>query len=261
MIRILCRRLNHCAVEPLAVEQLPAAVADQNNIIWIDLSLTSEQVSQAADFLKAHFEFHPLALEDALLESHLARVDDWQKYLYMVFHAIGLQGNELQQHELDIFLGINYLVTIHFDVIEPLNKLWENCSRIKDDRTFHSADRLLYHLLDKITTATMQVVESLDDTLDELEQQIYARPRKEQLAQVFRARRTVLQLRRMFGSQREAMNRLARDPFLVVQPENRVYFRDIYDENPNHSYRVVHAAYFYHRLFWYELFRRSIQRG
>jgi magnesium transporter len=228
MIRMLCRR-DKGPVEIINEEALAASLNELNNVVWIDLSLSSDTVKQAGEFLTKYFQFHPLALEDALLESHLARVDDWQKYLYMAFHSLEYKDHEIRQSELDLFLGPNYLVTIHFDSIEPLNKLWDACAKGIDTRQLQTADRLLYHLFDKITTTTMQVVECLDDALDELEQQIYIRPKKAQLSQVFRTRRTVLQLRRIFGSQREAMNRLARDPFGVVHPENRVYFRDIYD--------------------------------
>lgn len=216
-------------MEPLAPEGLKAALAELDSLIWLDLCLSDEDVKRAGEFLTQHFAFHPLALEDALLETHLARVDDWQKYLYLAFHALEFKDKQILQHELDFFLGPNYLVTIHFAKIEPLEKLWSSTEKNTDTRQLTSADRLLYSLFDKITTTSMQVVECLDDELDEVEQEIFVRPRRDHLSHLFTIRRSVLQLRRIFGSQREAMNRLARDPYGVVRSENRVYFRDIYD--------------------------------
>lgn len=229
MIRILCRHAGASQTELINPEGLTAALADASNVIWLDMCLESEGVHRASDFLAKQFAFHPLAIEDALLETHLARVDDWQKYLYMSFHALEYVQHEIKQHELDLFIGPNYLITIHFDPIVPLQKLWEQVEKSTDDRQAKSADRLLYHLLDKITTTSMEVVDCLDDALDDLEQEIYVKPRREHLPQLFRIRRTVLQMRRIFGSQREAMNRLARDNFGVIRSENKVYFRDIYD--------------------------------
>lgn len=229
MIRILCRRAGANQTDLINADALTEALADANNVVWMDMCLSSEAVQRASDFLKKQFAFHPLAIEDALLESHLARVDDWQKYLYMSFHALEYVKHEIKQHELDLFVGPNYLITIHFDPIVPLQKLWEQVEKSNDDRLTKSADRLLYHLLDKITTTSMEVVDCLDDALDDLEQEIYVKPRREHLPQLFRIRRTVLQMRRIFGSQREALNRLARDTFGVIRTENKVYFRDIYD--------------------------------
>ncbi|MFO0815526.1 MAG: magnesium/cobalt transporter CorA [Gemmatales bacterium] len=229
MMRILCRRSASQLVETISTEQLEAALTDTNAVIWLDLCQSSEGIKQTSEFLTRIFHFHPLAIEDALLETHLSRVDDWQKYLYVSFHALEYLDHHIQQKELDIFVGPNFLVTIHFEPIEPLQKLWESVERSVDGRLTQTADRLLYHLFDRIATTSMQVVECLDDALDALEQDIFTKPRRTQLSQLFLVRRTVLQLRRIFGSQRETMNRMARDPFGMVHAENRVYFRDIYD--------------------------------
>src|SRR4029079_4330934 len=90
MMRILCRRNGAERVEALEHDQLAAALADPANVIWVDLDLTAEKGDEARAFLTRHFHFHPLALEDALVEIHLSRVDDWQGYLYLSFHALQL---------------------------------------------------------------------------------------------------------------------------------------------------------------------------
>jgi magnesium transporter len=229
MIRILCRRAGREQVEPLTPEQLTEALADQASVIWIDLALSSGNVDEACSFLGRYFHFHPLAIEDALIEVHLARVDDWQQYLYLAFHALELKDHQVVSHELDLFLGRHYLVTIHFDPIPVLERMWEQVAKATNPGHTYSAERLLYYLFDKLTTETLNVVDQLDTEMDDLEQAVYARPERRQLARLFRLRRTVLQLRRIFGSQREMMNRLARDDFPIIRPESRVYFRDIYD--------------------------------
>jgi len=42
-------------------------------------------------------------------------------------------------------------------------------------------------------------------------------------------KRAVLQMRRIIGPQREVLNRLARDDYAMIDPKDRVYFRDVYD--------------------------------
>jgi magnesium transporter len=42
-------------------------------------------------------------------------------------------------------------------------------------------------------------------------------------------KRNVLQIRRVLAPQREVVNKLARDPYLVVGEKDQVYFRDVYD--------------------------------
>ena len=38
--------------------------------------------------LRDTFGFHPLAIDDAIQESHVPKVDDWGAYLYLVLHAV-----------------------------------------------------------------------------------------------------------------------------------------------------------------------------
>ena len=52
------------------------------------------------------------------------KVDDWAKYLYIVVDTIDFdpETDEIRLHELDLFLGKNYLVTYHneaTDILDP----------------------------------------------------------------------------------------------------------------------------------------------
>ncbi|KAJ3049348.1 hypothetical protein HK102_012519, partial [Quaeritorhiza haematococci] len=51
----------------------------------------------------------------------------------------------------------------------------------------------------------------------------------ENLHQIFRIKRSAIQLQRTFSPQRDVLNRLARDPYRVVKEGHRIYFRDVYD--------------------------------
>jgi Mg2+ and Co2+ transporter CorA len=66
------------------------------------------------------FCFHPLAVDDALEESHVPKLDDWGEYLYIVMHAAAIQPKnfDIETLEMDIFLGRNYIVTHHDHPIE-----------------------------------------------------------------------------------------------------------------------------------------------
>ena len=69
----------------------------------------------------------------------------------------------------------------------------------------------------------------LEDDLADLEGVIFDNPAQEVLEQLFAFNRTTLRLRRVLAPQREVVNRLARDPYPVIGPKDRVFFRDIYD--------------------------------
>jgi magnesium transporter len=211
----------------------PAAIApilkQGDAFVWVDLF--GEPLATGEQILRHIFNFHPLAIDDALHEVHLPKLDDWQKYLYIVLHGIHLQESDktsLSNPELDIFLGPNYIVTYHKVPLTAVDRVWETCQR--DERLRQNGpDHLLYRLADELVTDYMSAVEQLEVALDHLEDAIFASPTSGTLEQIFTLKRIVLRMRRVVAPQREVLNKLARDPYEMIDPADRVYFRDVYD--------------------------------
>ena len=68
-------------------EKIPEAVRDAGGTLWVDLMTAKEEGTREIEtWLHDVFHFHPLAIEDALQETHVPKVDDWGTYLYIVFH-------------------------------------------------------------------------------------------------------------------------------------------------------------------------------
>lgn len=230
MIRIQYRQPTGSFRDKFTPEEIPAALAESGGCLWIDICYVPSQRLEVEQFLRSHFKFHPLSIDDALNEAHLSRVDDWEEYLYLVLHGLHLEVNRsLDPLELDVFLGPNFLVTMHEEPIEALDKVWTACQNGREHRFAHGAAHLLYILLDQVVSDYMPVVDGLDEELDEIEQEIYTPKVRTTVNRIFRLRRTLLRLRRLLGYLRETLSRLARDDFQVIDEKERVYFRDCYD--------------------------------
>jgi magnesium transporter len=91
------------------------------------------------------------------------------------------------------------------------------------------AGHLLYKLIDELVSDYMPVVEQIDETIDQIEDQIFGEPSPLILEQIFTLKRALLRLRRIIGPQREVVNKLARGDYATVATEERVFFRDVYD--------------------------------
>jgi magnesium transporter len=201
----------------------------QNSLLWVDFD--REPAASSEPILTKTFNFHPLAVDDALQESHYPKIDDWSDYLYIVLHAVALDAKEhdrVDTQELDIFLGRNYIVTLHDEPIQAIEKVWSTAQR--DLRHMRGGvDHILYRIADEIASSYMPVVESFDETIDEIEAEIFDRTRSSTVEQIFRIKRSVLFLRRIIAPQREVLNKLARDDYEMIDESDRVYFRDVYD--------------------------------
>lgn len=216
----------------LPVERLAEAIADSKGTAWIDIEDLNGNSNQEVDeLLRSVFKFHPLAIEDALLETHVPKVDDWGDYLYIVFHVCAVRpgSTELLLHELDIFLGRNYLVTYHTEPLSIFDQDRQSIEKDPRDRLRAGPDHLLYRFLELGIDQSLVAIQGLDDQVDDIQNQMVENPSVTVLQSIFQIKRSAIRLHKTLSPQREVLNRLARDPFQPIQPKHRVYFRDLYD--------------------------------
>jgi len=229
MIRSLYRAQDGRVHTDLRVEEFTTALQDVEGLLWVDLTGDSPDVCEP--ILRETFGFHPLAVDDALEESHVPKVDDWGQYLYLVLHAVRFDHRDeepINTLELDVFLGQNFLVTYQARPIEAADRTWTACQR--DERHVQEGPaHLLYKLADELVADYMPVVENIDEAIDQIEDQVFDDPTPSLLEQVFTLKRSLLRLRRIIAPRREVLNKLARGDFMVVDAEERVFFRDVYD--------------------------------
>jgi magnesium transporter len=229
MIRSLYRARDGQLRTPLQPDELSSVLQDTGGLLWLDLA--GEPPEVCAPILRETFGFHPLAVEDALEETHVPKVDDWGEYIYLVLHAVIFdpQGAEpLHTRELDLFFGQNYLVTYQAQPLAAVDRVWAVCQR--DERHLQrGAEHLLYLVADELVADYMPVVEEMDEAIDQIEDEIFDRPGPSLLARIFALKRALLRLRRILMPQRETLNKLARGDYGVIDPEARVFFRDVYD--------------------------------
>lgn len=210
-------------------QELPDLLRDRRALLWVDF--VSEPPETCLPILE-HFGFHPLAIEDALQETHVPKLDDWGEYLYIALNYMNVSQKhdtwDTEVDELDIFLGRNYIVTHHDHPIQAIEETWAACDR--DQRNIQNgADHILYKITDNLVAGYMPTVEKIDAAIDEVEDQIFVRPSPRTLERLLALKRVLLALRRIVLPQREVLNKLARDDYKVIDPKDRVFFRDIYD--------------------------------
>jgi magnesium transporter len=214
------------------LEKLETALADAAGTVWIDIEdIESANNASVEAMLRDVFHFHPLAIEDALKDTHVPKVDDWGKYLYIVVDTIDFdpETDDLRLHELDLFLGTNYLVTYHNESTEVLERHRRNIEREPDSRLKSGPAHLLYRLLDEVVAEFLPAIEHLDNEIDDAQDEVFNVPTPRTLRKIFHVKRGALQLHRVVIPMREVMNRLARDPYVQVHTDHRIYFRDVYD--------------------------------
>jgi magnesium transporter len=210
--------------------QYPEWIKNPENLLWVDIS--GEPNREIESILLDDFNFHPLAVDDALVETHIPKVDDWTDYLYLVMRIVLLledrEDLEIETPELDVFLGSNYLVTYHKIPLTIIDTIWQMCQR--DSRTLaKGTGNLFYQIADELINQYMPIMERIDELSDQIEDEVFDNPKPMVLNKIFSLKRALLELRRALIPQREVFNKLARKDFAIIRDQDQVYYRDVYD--------------------------------
>lgn len=217
------------AATGLTPAQIKAARADPAGVLWVDLEAPSAQ--EADGILRAVFGFHHLTIEDCLGDEQRPKIDDFGEYVFLVTHGPMSRDEDewlVDTTELDMYIGLNYVVTFHHRTM-PVMK--EHQTAIERDARMlaRGADRLAADLLEHVAGDYLNLLDELDEALEDIEDEMFSRPREDTVNRLFLVRRQLATLRRLVSPQREMLNRLAWDSFSPIRPESRLYFREAYD--------------------------------
>ena len=195
------------------------------NGIWLDIEApTDDDFKLLEDGLK----FHPLTIEDIQHQNQRPKLDEYPEYNFAVIFQAEWKGDEITLLEHHLFVGPNYLVTVH---VEPSPVLTELQNRItkSPDLTNHQPAFLTYLVVDALVDATFPVLEQLDETVDELEDEITSKATPESLNRIYHLKHSVTELRRFLGAQRDVFQRLITHGIHLQQQDMTLYYRDVFD--------------------------------
>jgi magnesium transporter len=207
-------------------EKISDLCAEEPNIVWVDVT---DPTRQDFDELAKEFAFHPLSIEDCRHEHQRPKIEEYQGYYFIVLYEVALTPDrELEFRELAIFLGRNYLVTVHsrpIHAIETAERLWREWI----DLAHRGPGLLAYLLIDAIVDDYMPLLDEISTRMDDLEDEIFEDFQADSLQEVFRIKKQLLFLRRAVTPLRDVFNSLLRREQPIFSREISIYFQDVFD--------------------------------
>ena len=196
-------------------------------IVWVDLAAPSIPESL---ILSDTFAFHRLSVEDAMSERQYPKAEAYDGYLYVILHGIHFQKGDkrFSTHDIDFFVGPNYLVTVHDGDSGTILELRDHATR-NPKIIGEGPVALLHRIVDGMVDSYRPEMDKLEDRIDDLEKQIFDRPDPSLVRRILDEKRQIAGLRRIITPQRDVVARLARRDFVDISTEMSFRFRDVYD--------------------------------
>jgi magnesium transporter len=207
--------------------------------VWVNLTDPTPEEGRA--ILSDLFQFHELAVEDAMSALQFPKVESYGDYLYLILHRIDFQAPEhtFHTHDVDFFLGPNYLVTIHSGESRSIDDVCQVCQR--NSRVLGEGPAAFMHrIIDAMVDNYRPEVDELGERLDEIEEKVFDASSPKLAKDIINFKRDVSSLRRVVQPQRDVVGRLGRREFPFIDEQIAYRFRDVHD----HLVRLVDESMF-----------------
>ncbi|OGG57783.1 hypothetical protein A2765_05115 [Candidatus Kaiserbacteria bacterium RIFCSPHIGHO2_01_FULL_56_24] len=185
-----------------------------SGLMWIDLeSPTRDEVLRVMD----EFRLNQFIAEELLLPTTKPRIEFQDDYLYLILHFPALRHtHKTMEQEIDFVLGRDFLITTHYDTVDPLHKfskIFEVDSILNAELSDEHAGFLFFSMLRRLYKSVEHEIDFIHSDMTHIEKHIFSGQEKGMVQAISRAARDLLNLRQTIEPHRDVLKEM--QPALV----------------------------------------------
>jgi magnesium transporter len=208
----------------VAVSDVEQLLTTSHDIFWLDIQSPDDDDYR---LLSDTFKFHQLTIEDVKNQNQRPKLDGYDGYAFAVVFVIALAGEEVSFREHHLYIAPNYLVTVHQQPEPSFDTLNERIAETPES-VCRKTSFLTYLVMDALVDTTFVALETLDESVDRLQDEVLRNATNAQLALLQDMKHSAVEMRRVLGAQRDMFQRLV-TLSLEADRETTAYYRDVYD--------------------------------
>ena len=212
--------------QPLNIESV-----QYQGLTWMNIENPG---SAEMDYLAKNYPFHPLDLDDCLSRIQRPKIDEYDDYLFMVFHfpIFNPDARVTTPSQLSVFISEKYLITLHNGELKPLVKLFKENQLEEEAREecfSLGPGYLLYLIIDRLVDYCLPILNKIGDNIEKVEDDIFAATLPKAIKEISVLRRDVISFRRIIWPMRAVLAMLENRLKRFMKSDLSVYFQDMVD--------------------------------
>ncbi|QDV49937.1 Magnesium transport protein CorA [Gimesia fumaroli] len=216
---------------------------EKDSITWVCLEgLKNVEITE---LIGKYFNIHPLVLEDILNTHQRPKFEEYDDYLYIVLKGLSSGENDSSSVDFRVkYEQVSILVLNDFvftfkerkdDLFLPLvQRIRNSTGRIRS----LGSDYLTYALLDTIVDQNFLLLDSMDEQVDDIEEELLTNPTSDTLVAIQRLKRELIDIKRATSPQRELLSAILRSDHELISEKIHIYYRDVFD----HVLRITESV-------------------
>jgi magnesium transporter len=202
-----------------------------SGLTWVNIEKPTPKETK---YLAQNYPFHPLDLDDCLSRIQRPKIDEYEDYLFILLHfpLFSKEARVTVPSQVSIFIGKDYLVTLHSGSLKPLAKLFRDCQLNEEARqgNMKSSGYLLYRITDRLTDYCLPIADKIMGNLERVEDDLFDRRTPDPIEDLGELRRDIISFRRIIWPMRAVIGSLERKTKRYTRREDmEVYWGDLVD--------------------------------
>ena len=203
----------------------------RGELTWINIESPGKEET---DYLAQNYPFHPLDLDDCLSRIQRPKIDRYDEYLFLVFHfpVFSPEARVTTPSQVSVFIGQDYLITLHKGDLKPLVKLFNQCQTDEEVRQEHfgqGSGYLLYRIVDRLVDYCFPILNKIGGNIEAVEDAMFAVKARGTVRGISTLRRDVISFRRIIWPMRAVIGGLEPKIRRFAKMDMEVYFGDTVD--------------------------------
>ncbi|MDD5621756.1 MAG: magnesium/cobalt transporter CorA [Actinomycetota bacterium] len=214
-------------MERVTLKKIPSYINNPEYLLWTDIENPSKENMQ---FLIEHFHFHPLDIEDCLSIIERPKLDEYDDYFFLVMHIPFFikQTRRLVPFTVNIFIGNNFLVTVHRGLCKPIQDIFEYLSK-NNQILDKGSGYLLHRVVDSLIDYNFPILNKIYRNIQDIEDAIFKKASSKNVKEILLIRTNILTFRNIIYPQRKLLKTLEIKDMDFLIEALEVYFSDLVD--------------------------------
>jgi len=211
------------STEPLKRVNRIEDIPSEATIVWYDFE---DATPQENEFLRNHFNYNDLEIDDAINGIPRAKYKSYDDYQYLVLHSILVRN--YSAIALNVFLGDKLLVTYHHQSFESLKRV-AKVNEQHHDPELDCADIVIL-ILDSMVDKYFNFVYDIEDKVYTFEDRhVDDRFSKDVMDNVFKLRSDLIKIKRVLFPMQELVDTIKTEGNLIKDNKHSMYIQHIDD--------------------------------
>jgi magnesium transporter len=214
-------------LKDISIEEISDYLAIPDCFVWV--ALMDAELAEL-EKMREEFDLHALAVEDAWHSHQRPKIEEYGDSLFAAMHLVKLEGDELTVGEVDVFVGINYVLSVRNRSSDGFLGVRARCER-EPHLLSHGAGFVFYALMDAVVDRYFPILDEFETELENIEENIFIKKGSalSNIERLYELKRKVMMLKHAVAPLMEDTGKLYRGRVPQVCSNSQEYFRDVFD--------------------------------